>query len=235
MSSDDRVPLVFFPGLLCDELMWKHQVDDLGDVAECTVADFSSQDTVQEMARSALEHAPHRFALASLSMGGYVALEVMRQAPERVLRLALIDTQPHKDTAEQADRRRGFIATAQKGRFDEVVSEFPPLLFHEARLQDRALVDDFTSMAHRVGCPTFLSQQNAIIERPDSLDTLAGIECPTLVACGRQDLITPLENSELMAATIPGARLVIFDDCGHMSTMEVPGQVNSLLRSWLAQ
>lgn len=234
MSSEDRAPLVLFPGLLCDGYMWHHQVDDLADVADVTIADFSTQDTVQQMARSALEQAPDHFSLASLSMGGYVALEVMRQAPERVNRLALLDTQPHRDTTEQAERRRGFIGTAEQGGFNEVVEGFPPLLFHESRLDDESLVDDFRVMAHRVGCGTFLSQQNAIIERPDSVATLAGIDCPTLVACGRQDLITPVENSELMASTIHGAELVVIEHCGHMSTMEVPGQVNDLLRRWLA-
>jgi pimeloyl-ACP methyl ester carboxylesterase len=230
---DNRIPLVLLPGLLCDEALWKHQINELSDVADCQVPDFTTQDTVAAMAHSVLDNMPGRFALAALSMGGYVALEVMRQASERVSRLALLDTQPLRDTPEQAERRRHFVQLAEQGDFDYVIESFPPLLFHESRLADRALVSEFTAMAVKVGRQAFIRQQNAIITRPDSSATLFTIGCPTLVACGRQDAITPLENSEKMAAEIPNSRLVIFEDCGHMSTMEVPEQVNEALRDWL--
>lgn len=233
MSERDRPDLLFVPGLLCDEAVWRQQIDALEGTARCSVADVSTGDSVAAIARSILREAAPRFALAGISMGGYVALEMMRQAPERITRLALIDTQPRKDTPEQADRRRQVIDTASNGGFDEVVASFPPLLFHPDRLAEGSLVEEFSAMAHRVGCATFLRQQTAIIGRPDSVATLPGISCPTLVVCGRQDLITPLENSELMAAEIPGARLVVLEECGHMSTMEHPDLVNELLENWL--
>lgn len=233
MSQDGLPDLLFVPGLLCDAGMWRHQVEALSDIVDCHIADVAGHDSVEAIAESILVQAPDRFALAALSMGGYVALEIMRQAPERVTRLALLDTQPHPDTIEQADRRRGFITTVEGGGFDEVVDDFPPLLFHQDRLSDAALVREFVTMAHRVGSETFLRQQKAIIGRPDSLSTLGDICCPVLIACGRQDLITPLENSELMAATVPGAFFVVIEDCGHMSSMEVPELVNGLLRNWL--
>ena len=229
----ERSDLLLVPGLLCDPGVWRHQVEALSDLVECHVAEVANHDNVEAIARSALDRAPARFAMAAHSMGGYVALEIIRQAPERVTRLALLDTQPRPDTAEQAERRRGFITRVREGGFDDVVSGFPALALHQDRLSDDTLVGEFTAMAHRVGSERFLRQQTAIITRPDSLVTLGEITCPTLVACGRQDQITPLEHSELMATTVPGAHLEVIEDCGHMSTMEVPELVNSLLRDWL--
>ena len=234
MRAADRTHLVLVPGLLCDKDVWHHQVAALTEIADCTIADVGTHDSVEDIARSVLTNAPHRFALAGISMGGYIALEMIRQAPERVTRLALLDTQPHRDTLEQSNRRQEFIETAQQGGFDRVVDGFPPLLFHPSRLADESMVGAFTAMAHRVGCGTFLRQQTAIITRPDSVPTLKDIACPTLVICGKDDLITPPDNSELMASLIPEARLVLIDQCGHMSTVEVPELINGLLKDWLA-
>lgn len=225
--------LFLLPGLLCDAALWRPQVEALADVADIAVADFTSQDNVADMARSVLDAAPERFALAGLSMGGYVAHEIMRQAPERVDRLALLDTSAREDTDEQRARRRGLIELAQKGQFKGITPRLLPLFLHADRLDDTPLVETVTGMAQRVGKDAFLRQQKAILGRPDSRAQLSGYRCPTLVLCGRQDALTPLEVSEEMAEAIPGADLVVIEECGHLATLEKPEPVNAALRAWL--
>lgn len=225
--------LFLLPGLLCDAALWRPQVEALADVADIAVADFTSQDNVADMARSVLDAAPERFALAGLSMGGYVAHEIMRQAPERVDRLALLDTSAREDTDEQRARRRGLIELAQKGQFKGITPRLLPLFLHADRLDDTPLVETVTGMAQRVGKDAFLRQQKAILGRPDSRAQLSGYRCSTLVLCGRQDALTPLEVSEEMAEAIPGADLVVIEECGHLATLEKPEPVNAALRAWL--
>ena len=229
----DRTPLALLPGLLCNDLLWRHQVAGLSDIADCWIADLTRQDHGADMARSVLDAMPERFALAGLSMGGYVALEVMRQAPERVTRLALLDTRAEPDTPEETKRRRGLIELAEKGKFKGVTPRLLPLLLHPDRLDDQALCDEVLSMADAVGKEGFLRQQNAIMTRADSRPLLASITCPTLVLCGRQDALTPLHMHEEMVAGIAGARLAVIEDCGHLSTMERPDKVTELMRGWL--
>ena len=232
MSGTESLALL--PGLLCDEALWGAQVKALGALADCRVADFTSQDSVAAMAASVLESMPARFALAGLSMGGYVALEVMRQAPERVTRLALLDTKARPDTAEQTERRHALIALAEKGRFKGVTPRLLPLLIHEDRLAEEALPAAVIAMAERIGKAAFLRQQKAILGRPDSRPTLVTIRCPTLVLCGRQDQLTPLDCHMELAAGIADARLVVVEDCGHLAPMERPEAVTDALRAWLA-
>jgi pimeloyl-ACP methyl ester carboxylesterase len=229
----DRVPLALLPGLLCDADLWHRQVAALADIADPWVADFTTQDSIAAMADSVLAAMPQRFALAGLSMGGYVALEVMARAPERVTRLALLDTRHRRDDEETTARRRGLIELAEKGQFKGVTPRILPLFIHEARLDDAELTGTVTAMAERVGKDAFVSQQRAIIGRRDHAATLVGIHVPTLVVCGRQDALTPLADSQAMAAGIAGARLVVIEDCGHLSSLERPEEVNAALRRWL--
>lgn len=226
--------LVLLPGLLCNESLWKRQVEALADVAEIVVADMTRDETMSDMAARAFDAAPDTFALAGLSMGGYVAFEMMRMAPERVTRLALLDTGARADTPEQTIRRKDLIGLADRGDFKAVSPRLLPLFVHESRLADEPLTDAISRMAESVGKDAFLRQQKAIMGRPDSRPGLAEIDCPTLVVCGREDALTPVELSEEIAGSIPGADLVLIDDCGHLSTMERPEQVNSALRAWMA-
>jgi pimeloyl-ACP methyl ester carboxylesterase len=229
--------LVLLPGLLCDAALWEPQTSDLADVAEFFVADFTSQDSIGEMAASVLRAAPcEEFALAGLSMGGYVAQEIMRQSPQRVTKLALLDTRSRAELPEETERRQELMQLAQSGRnFTPVTNRMLPFLVHASRINEAPLVEVIRDMAQRIGIEAYLRQQHAIIARPDYRTLLAEISCPTLVLCGRQDRLTPLENSEQMAKSIPGADLVIVEECGHMSTLERPAQVNSALRTWLAR
>ena len=228
-----KTPLVLLPGLLCDAALWRGQVAGLVDVADCSVADLTRDDSLVAMARRVLQAAPPQFALAGLSMGGYCAFEVMRQAPQRVTRLALLDTSARADTPEQISRRRGLIELAENGEFKGVTPRLLPLFIHPDRLNDKALTGAVTAMAERVGRDAFLRQQKAIIGRVDSRASLANIKCPTLVLCGREDQLTPLALHEEMVPLIAGVRLDVIDHCGHLSTMERPEAVTAELRQWL--
>jgi pimeloyl-ACP methyl ester carboxylesterase len=229
--------LVLVPGLLCDAALFAPQVGALADCADTWIPDLRAQSSLAGMAETILREAPfERFALAGLSMGGYVAMELMRQAPARVERLALLDTRAAPDTPEESERRRELIRLAQTARgFTPVTSRMLPLLVHASRLKDAPLVQVIRDMADRTGIEGFVRQQTAIIARPDSRPGLADIAVPTLVLCGREDAITPLACHEEMAALIPGASLVVVETCGHLSTLEQPAAVNPALRDWLKQ
>lgn len=232
MTSEPK-PLILLPGLLCDRALWQHQIDHLADVAEMIVPDLGSDDSVAGMARRVLDAAPPRFALAALSMGGYVAHAIMRAAPERVTRLALFDTSARPDTEEQMSRRRGLIALAEKGKFKGVTPRLLPLLIHPARLEDKPLTEAVMAMAERIGKPAFLRQQKAIMGRPDSRPHLPAYRCPALVAVGRADAITPIAVNAEMASLIPGAKYVVIENSGHLPPMEQPVAATALLRYWL--
>jgi pimeloyl-ACP methyl ester carboxylesterase len=230
----EKIPLVLLPGLLCDAALWAAQVAALSDIADPSVADLSRDDSLAAMARRVLSAAPARFALAGLSMGGYVAQEIMRRSPERVTRLALLDTSARADAPERAAQRRGFIELAHKGQFKGIQPRMLPVYLHPDHLQDKAITDAVLAMAERVGKDAFLRQQQAIMNRPDGREDLKRIAVPTLVLCGRDDQATPYEHNAEIAGLIPGATFVAIDRCGHLSTMERPAEVSAALRRWLA-
>ena len=228
-----RIPLLLLPGLLCDERLWHAQIVDLADIARITVADLSLDDRMEAMAARALASMPARFAVAALSMGGFVAFSLLRLAPERVTRLALFDTSARPDTEISARRRRGLMALAGTGRFRGIGPRLFPQLVHPDRRSDAALAAEIVGMAERVGRAAFLRQQAAILHRPDFRGDLAGIRAQTLVVVGEADQLTPLDRAEEIAAGIAGARLVVMAGCGHLPPMEQPDAVNALLRDWL--
>lgn len=225
--------IVFLPGLLCDEALWAHQMAHLSDTADVVVGDLTRDESISDMAERVLEEAPDTFALAGLSMGGYVAQEIMRQEPERVERLALIDTQARADTADQVKTRKDLIRIASMGKFKGVTPRLLPNLVHEDRLEDPAVRDVVLGMAERVGQDAFVRQQSAILGRKDGRGDLHAIRVPTLVLCGRQDILTPPILHQEMADSIPGARLVIVENSGHLAPLEQPIGVTAVLRYWL--
>jgi pimeloyl-ACP methyl ester carboxylesterase len=234
-AMKQKQPLVLLPGLLCDAALWEPQLSDLADIADFFVADLTDQQSIAEMGASVLRDSPWKeFALAGLSMGGYVAQEIMRQAPQRVTRLALLDTRSRPELPEETKRREQFMKLARSGRgFTPVTNRMLPLMLHESRMKDAELVKIIREMAERTGVDGYIRQQKAIIARPDFRPLLPSIKCPTLVLCGRQDRLTPLENGEEMAQAIPNAKLVVVEECGHMSTLERPQVVNKAMREWL--
>lgn len=230
-----RQSLVLLPGLLNDHRLWTHQVEDLADVADIRVGDLTQDDSMGAMAERVLATAPERFALAGLSMGGYVAMEIMRRAPERVERLALLDTAARPDTPEQSQRRRDAMAIAQiPGGFAKIMPTMLPNLVHPDHLVLERVGGLAKDMALAVGPDAFVRQQTAIIQRPDSRPGLPRISCPVLVLVGRDDALTPMDRAEEMAALIPGAVLEKIEHCGHLSALEQPEQVSAALRRWLA-
>jgi pimeloyl-ACP methyl ester carboxylesterase len=228
-----RIPLFLLPGLLLDDVLWAPQLAALADIADMAVGDLTQDDSMEAMARRILDGAPPRFALAGLSMGGYVSFEIMRQAPERVTRLALLDTSARPDTPEQTANRRNLMKLCEQGQFKGVTRRLLPQWIHPARVDEPGLADTVMSMTARVGRDSFLRQQTAIIGRPDSRPGLSRIHCPTLVLCGHEDRATPVELHREIAADIPNARLTVVPECGHLSPLERPDAVNAALRGWL--
>lgn len=225
-------PLVLVPGLACTDQLFAPQRAALQPVP-VTVADHARDDTMADIARRLLKAAPPRFALAGLSMGGYVALEVMRQAPERVARLALLDTQARADTEEAKRNRERLIALAENGRYAEVHAALWPRLVHPDRVDDGALESLVRGMAEATGPEAFIRQQRAIMGRADGRDLLPGIEVPTLVLVGAEDQITPPDLAREMAEAVEWASLVVVPGSGHLSTLERPEAVTAALGAWL--
>lgn len=228
-------PLLLVPGLACDEDLWAEQAAALGDAVDVRVADVTAGTSVAAMARAVLAGAPERFALAGLSLGGYVVLEVLRQAPERVARVALLDTSARPEAPEQTVRRRALLALGESDGFGAVLDALWPVEVAPGRQDDAALRRRFDAMSLRVGWPAFRRQQEAIIGRSDSRPGLSGVRVPALVLCGRDDAITPLELSQEMATGLPDAELVVLDGCGHLSAWERPDEVTAALRAWLGR
>jgi pimeloyl-ACP methyl ester carboxylesterase len=233
-SVPASLPIVLIPGLNCSARLYAEQIPDLWRLGPVTVADHTRDDNMPAIAQRILAAAPPRFALAGLSMGGYIALEIMRQEPQRVVRLALLDTGPRPETAEQTAARLVRIELAKSGRFAEVPDAQFPLLVHRNRHGDAALKSLVRAMAEETGAEAFLRQMKAIMGRLDSRPSLGAIACPTLVLVGEGDELTPPALSRETAAAIPGARLVVVPDCGHLSTLERPQAVTRALVDWMS-
>jgi pimeloyl-ACP methyl ester carboxylesterase len=227
------MPIVLVPGLLCTPRLYAEQLPALWRFGQVAVADHTRDDSVAGIARRLLAAAPPRFVLIGLSMGGYTAFEVMRAAPDRVVRLALLDTSARPDLPEQGERRRALIALAREGRFAEVIEPLFLSWVHPSRRTDAALRGIVQGMAEDTGPQAFVRQITAIMTRPDSRPGLAAIRCPTLVLVGDKDEATSPDRAAEIASGIPGARLVTVPECGHLSTLEQPALVTRALIEWL--
>lgn len=225
--------LVLIPGLACTSRLFEPQMAALGSERTILVADHTHDDSIPAIAARILREAPQRFAVAGLSMGGYIALEIMRQAPERVARLALLDTSARPDSVEASQDRERLIALAQAGRFEEIHSKLWPRLVHPDRQADRDLQEIVLGMMRETGAEAYIRQQRAIMARSDSRQSLPGIEVPALVLVGEGDAITPPEIAREMAEMIEWASLVVVPESGHLSTLEQPERVTQALRLWL--
>lgn len=227
-------PLVLIPGLNCTPALYAPQWPSLAPGRQILVAETTADDTIAAMVERLLAAAPARFALCGLSMGGYVAFEVMRRAPERVTRLALLDTTAKPPTPDTNAPREQMIALAEKGAFDNVVTLLWQKLVAPDRLADEALRLDVKAMAEAVGATGFIRQQRAIMGRADARPVLATILAPTLIIVGKEDAITPPEEAREIAAGIgTKARYLEVPGCGHLSTLEAPDIVTPALLDWL--
>ncbi|WP_210319116.1 alpha/beta fold hydrolase [Devosia faecipullorum] len=227
-------PIVMVPGLRCDAYLYQAVIARLGGKIAPMIGDISLDDTIAGMASRILAAAPPRFALAGLSMGGYVVLDIMRQAPERVTHLALLDTNARPDSAERQQTRRAEMALVAQGKSALVSRTALPGLLAEKHL-GTTIAEAVHDMAMRVDVDAYYRQQEAIMGRIDSRPFLKDIAVPTLVGVGAEDRLIPLPLSEEMAEAIPGAELVIFPEAGHVPTLENPDAVAAALRAWLAR
>ena len=227
------LPLVLVPGLLCSARLFTPQIEALWPHGPVTVADHRRDTDIAALAARILADAPPRFALAGLSMGGYIAFAMLRLAPERIVRLALLDTSARADTPEQTATRHTQIGMVQNGRFGEIPAMVMPRFLHRNRQHDDGLTGTVRQMATETGPDAFVRQLKAIMSRPDSRPLLSSIRCPTLVLVGDGDEATPPEANKEIASGISGAKLVVVPDCGHLSTLEKPEAVNAALAEWL--
>jgi pimeloyl-ACP methyl ester carboxylesterase len=226
-------PILLIPGLLCSPRLYGPQLPALWRPGPVMIADHTRDAGMADIGRRILAAAPPRFHLAGLSMGGYIAFEILRQAPERVAKLALLDTAAPADFPEQTERRRKLMEVARTQGLKAVNDFLFPLLVHESRRGDKHLHATVDSMAEETGVDSFLRQQTALLGRPDSRPDLPSIKSPTLVMVGESDQLTPPKLAREIADGIPGARLEIIAGCGHLSTLEAPDSVNRLLVGWL--
>jgi pimeloyl-ACP methyl ester carboxylesterase len=233
MPDTGGLPIILIPGLTCTARLYAEQIPALWPFGPVTIADHRRDDSMAAIARRILAGAPPRFALAGLSMGGYIAFEIMRQAPERVAKLALLDTGARADTAEQTERRHVLMAQAKAGGYGEIADLAYPLYVHRDRHNDAALKSIVLKMVEETGLEAYLLQQKAIIGRPDSRPGLSVISCKTLMLVGEGDEATPPELAREIASGISGSRLVIIPGSGHLSTLEKPDAVNKALVEWM--
>jgi pimeloyl-ACP methyl ester carboxylesterase len=226
-----KVPLVLLPGSLCNKDMWQPQVDALADIADTRVVETASCDSINEMAAHVLREVPdERFALAGFSLGGFIALEILRQAPQRVSRLALLDTSARPDNPDNAPRRLANIE-ALKADPQPVLDLFVDLT--RGSTTPAEVVEQVRASMYRMGPGHYANQQRAMMGRRDARAALELVSCPVLVLCGSEDRATPPEHHREIAAAIPHAKYVELEGVGHMTPLEAPAQVNAALRTWL--
>ncbi len=224
--------LLLLPGLLNDAELWRDQLTGLADIAHCQVGDLTGSDTLHGVAEQVLAAAPPRFALAGFSMGGYVAQELLRLAPERIERLALLGTSIRAETPERSAQRRAQArAVRLPGEFHGFGEIHTRSYIDPSRHGDHVLIERIRTMTVRLGAPVFQRQSQFV--RPGGVDVLAGYDRPLLLLCGEHDRIAPLELHREMQQLVPQARLVVLPECGHMAPMEKPREVTQALREWL--
>jgi pimeloyl-ACP methyl ester carboxylesterase len=221
-------------GLLCDDTVWATQVDALRQRHDVKVMHFAGFNSIGAMAAHVLANTPERFLLAGHSMGGRVALEVYRQAPERVQKLALLDTGYGPAAADEPEKRGMLVRKALAEGIASIAETWARPMIAPCNLADGALLERILNMVGRMSGEIYARQTQALLTRPDATPVLSKIHCPTLLLCGKQDTWSPPARHEYMAASIPGSKLRLIDDCGHMSTMEQPGEVLASLEEWIA-
>ena len=232
-GCEGMTPSVLIPGLFATPDFYAAQMPALWQRGAVQVANHARDATMAAIAQRVLDEAPARFALVGHSMGGYVAFEILRQAPARVERVALLDTSARPDAPEQSERRRTLIEQARQGRFDAIADQLYPALVHPSHHDDPELRQRVRDMARDTGADAFIRQEQAIIGRPDSRPSLRLIDCPTLVLVGEDDALTPPGLAREIATGIPRANLVVVPTCGHMSAIEQSDAVTAALFAWL--
>lgn len=219
---------------MCNAALWSAQREALSPQYVCEVGDISAGDSIAELAEQVLDQAPEHFALAGLSMGGIVAMAMWAQQPQRIVGLALLDTNYKADTTERQLQRDRQVQQVASGGLDAVLrDELKPNYMAQCHRQNVALLDEVLAMGLALGSEVFVRQSVALRERPDSAATLSAVTCPTLILCGEEDTLCPVSLHQEMAALVEGAHLEVIANCGHLSSMEQPARVTQALRTWL--
>lgn len=226
-------PLVLVPGMMCDARLFTPQIAAFSGQRHLFLASAAGQDSIASMATSILDAAPARFALCGLSMGGIIAMEMLRQAPDRVDRIALLDTNPLAEKDEVKTRRAPQMEAVRRGDLAAVMQEQVMPNYLSPAHQLPAVLDLCLDMALGLGAQVFLDQSRALMDRRDQCETLRQAAMPALVLCGRDDVLCPLERHDLMAGLIPGSTLEVIENAGHLPTLEQPEQTNAALSRWL--
>lgn len=235
MSAATPPSTVLLPGLACDAELWRDQLAALAPRHAPRVADVHMRaPSLPEMAAWLLAEHPGELLLVGASMGGRIALEAAHRAPQRVRGIALLGSTARADTDELRALRTEAVAQFESGRGDDLLEANVWFVFHRSAWDDGALLDRYRAMLRRAGFAQLVRQNRAMMAAHDFRPLLPAIGCPTLVVCGENDGVTPPECSRELAQAIPGARLALLPDCGHMLTMERPQAVNALLLEWLA-
>lgn len=229
----ERPTVVLLPGLLCDEEVWRGQIPRLSAEADIWCPGFMDQGSIGAMAEAVLARAPRRFSLAGHSMGGRAALEIVARAPDRVERLALLNTGFHPARAGEAEARGRLVRIAFEQGMAALARHWLPPMLGAGRAQDPALMTRLSAMVERATPELFQRQIGALLTRPNAHRGLAAIPCPAAVIVGRQDGWSPPAQHEEMAALIPHAWLTVIEDSGHMSPVEQPEAVTQALAAWL--
>lgn len=227
-------PLVLLPGVMCDARLFRPQIEVFSRERAVTVAPISMGERIEEIASGLLDQLPHRFALAGHGLGGSVALELIRRAPDRISRLCLVATDAQADTPQIAAGREELIIGAQTGRLDEVMRKLVGSDALAPGLQRIPLLNDLLAMAADMGPELFVRQMRALQRRPDQQGLLCRIKIPTSVICGAHDTLVPVRKQTFMAELIPGAVLTSVEHAGHFPTLEAPRTVTEAMRSWLS-
>lgn len=230
-----RETLVLLPGMMCDARLFAPQIAAFEGQYEIYVGALNTASDISQIARLILDAVPARtFNICGLSMGGIVAMEIARLAPERLLRLALLDTNHLADTAERVDMRNVQIAKIEAGRLhDVVVEEMKPTYLAQQNRSDADLLNLLIDMAMDLGPEIFIAQSQALRDRSSQKETLQQVEVPTLVLCGEEDTLCPLSRHEEMSKLVKGSQFLVIPDAGHITTLENPPAVNAALANWL--
>lgn len=230
----EKLPLLLLPGTLCDATLFEHQLEHLADIAQVQAVDVHLQDTLYAVAHYILAQVEGQFAVAGLSYGGIIAFELWRQAPERIVKMALLNTNPYPAAEQSKESQQRFVGMAHLGEFREITTDYlKDVMLHPDHQTDMTLREKVLNMAKTIGIQGFVNEVKAQLGRPSSMPNLPDITCPSLVLTGREDTVVPLSAHEAMAENLPNSHLVIVEHCGHLSTMEQPEIVTQALRDWL--
>lgn len=229
-----KEPLILLPGTLCDERLWESQLNGLADVADITIGDTTKQSSIEGLAQDVLTKAPPKFSLAGLSLGGIVALEIMRISPDRVNKLALLSSNPFPPKAEQQQTWQKFIKMTENNQFIDITKEYLlPVLVNEEN-QSNQMVNTIIQMAENIGPKAYLNQLRAVMDREDQTSILSTITCPTLLMVGAKDVVCPITMTEYMKNIIPNSEMKTVENAGHLVTLEKSAEVTKTMRNWIS-